>query len=319
MTNLYGKTFFNQKRQKFASYAAEALPSNKATIQRNGYNTSFSTIVSSDTRPMPNYHGSSAEGSSSSNETSIQRNGYNTKFPMIIDTRQKPKYHGNNVREIFPRNNQVERLRRKRTTKDIITELIINYKQEYMVLPTVERYMKCLSFFKTLLENADGDFHNLPRTIIYTSSYLQAQRLALHLKENCGIPCGVGSSNTTKAELLPIFQQCFVKETPILIFESREFKERVDNVDLVVNFSLPSTIEEYARRLDSLVHEKCLTFVTCDEDRQFLRKISDIVEANGYDPPRSLTEVFTFYGGNFERYIKEFQVKDSWIDLFDED
>jgi superfamily II DNA/RNA helicase len=238
----------------------------------------------------------------------------NPKFPLIIYNSQRPKYHGNNGREISPRNNHIERLRRRRTIKDIITELIINYKQEYTVLPAVGRNMKCSSFFKTLLENADNDFHNLPRTIIYTSSYLQAQRLAVHLEEKCGIPCGVGSSNDTKAELLPMFQQCYDKEIPILIFESREFKERVDNVDLVINFSLPSTIEEYARRLDSLVHKKCLTFVTCDEDRQFLRKIFDIVEAKGCVPPRSLTEVFTLYGGNFERYIKEFQVKDSWID-----
>uniref|UniRef100_A0A914YZH7 Helicase C-terminal domain-containing protein n=1 Tax=Panagrolaimus superbus TaxID=310955 RepID=A0A914YZH7_9BILA len=215
--------------------------------------------------------------------------------------------------------NRIQYDRQNTKINQTITNLLTNVKQEFAVAPGAKKYVKFVKLFMKLLNDVDHDAQQLPRTIIYTSSNEQAKSLCCYLNTKLKLPALAVNPDITDKQLEEVFSKCQNKELPILIFKSRIFDWIISDIDLVINYTLPTDIVEYCRRLDCIIHKKCITIVSTDADRLLLQQIKNIIEINGGNPPESLKAVFTFYEGNFEEYLRDFKTVDSWIDLLDED
>jgi hypothetical protein len=225
---------------------------------------------------------------------------------------QPPNQRNNVVRQIHPRRPRSQPLQR------VVTEFMTTVKQEFIVVNDRERFQKCIDYFKELLHAADDDHKKLPRTIIFCSSFDRAMRLAYALCFH-GIPTRAPPREATTEDLIAEFDRCFVKEVPILVFDNPYLKGVISNVELIVNYDLPKTLEEFGSRIQSFVQpEKCITYVSSNADRELLKSAKTMVEASGGTITESFKALFKYENPKFEDYLEQFVTADSWLRLLDD-
>lgn len=115
----------------------------------------------------------------------------------------------------------------------------------------------------------DGNIMNLPRTIIFMSDPEQATRFAMALRLDSKIHVYIARENANKSNL-PL-RDFTAKQVNVIILITNTFlTEPIYGVNAVINYNLPETIENYARQLEYIEHQKCITYILPKQDRALL-------------------------------------------------